>query len=411
MTDKAVYWIWVQRAAGPGSADAPRLLETFGTAEAVFRADREALQRIGIRGRALEALCRKELKEAQKLWEKSCRIGWVLTPEDDLYPASLRTIYSPPLVLYGKGRLPDFSETATPAVAMVGTRECSTYGIQAAAALSAGLAAVGCPIISGGARGIDCAAHEGTLYAGGCAVIVQACGLDVEYPLATRGLRRRVLENGGAIISELEPGTKVNKGSFRIRNRIISGLSRGVCVVEAPSASGALITARAARDQGRDVFVVPGRLTDESSAGSHELIREGAYLVTRPSELLEEYPTHFGRKLLEEANAGQLAYYAWLEKGARKPLKVADSPKEIAVAAQSPIESDEAVGEPVPCPSGASNNARMVYACVVNGKPAVDDICLEAKLTPGEVFAALTELELFGCVTSLPGKRYTVSRS
>lgn len=407
MSDTLIYWIWMQRAVGAGGSAVSRLLEAFSSAEAVYRADRTALMGVGVRGRALEALCRKELKDAEKQRERCARLGWMLTPEDELYPEPLKHIFSPPLVLYGKGRLPDFGDAALPAVGVVGTRKCTPYGISTAAAMSAGLAAVGCPIISGGACGIDRAAHEGALYADGHTVIVQACGLDVNYPVANRDLRREVLENDGAIVTEFAPGTAAHRGNFRVRNRLISGMSRGVCVVEAPSISGALITARAARDQGRDVFAVPGRVTDENSAGSHELIREGATLVTRPSDILSEYPQHFGRKLTEEADRAQTAYYEWLEKGARQALKVADASAEIAVAATLTVETE---GEPQPCPDGVGATARTVYACITDEELAVDEICEREGLTPGEVFAALTELELFGCVESRPGKRYIVSR-
>ncbi len=407
MSDNLLYWIWMQRAVGSGSSEVPKLLSAFESVEAIYCADREALMRAGVRGRALTALCNKELSGARKQEARCSRLGWMLTPDDALYPTPLRHIYSPPLVLYGKGRLPDFSESATPAIAIVGTRECTPYGIEAAAAISAGLAAAGCPIISGGARGIDRAAHEGALYAGGSTVILQACGLDVNYPRATQDVRRKALESDGAIVTEFAPGVSAQRGNFRIRNRLISGLARGVCVVEAPSVSGALITARAARDQGRDVFVIPGRVTDESSAGSHELIREGATLVTRPSDILHEYPQHFGSKSTEDADRGQQAYYEWLQQGIQRRLKVADDPTEIAVPAESPVEP---AGDPVPCPDSVGGNAHRVYDCVTNEELAVDEICERLELTPGEVFAALTELELFGCVESRPGKRYTVSR-
>ncbi|MBR2406701.1 MAG: DNA-processing protein DprA [Clostridia bacterium] len=405
MRESLLFWIWLQRAVGPGSADVPQLLASFKTAREVWNADRMELERAGITGRRLlDALCRKSLDGAKKQAELCSRLGWMLTPEDGLYPAPLRQIYSPPLVLYGKGRLPDFSETATPAIGMVGTRKNSRYGEQVAAAMAAGLAAAGCPIISGGARGIDRASHEGTLYAGGHAVIVQACGLNVEYPYPNRDLRRRVLESGGAIITEFLPDTKAFSGNFRIRNRLISGMAHALCVVEAPTISGALITARTAREQGRDVFVVPGRATDKQSEGSHALIREGAVLVTRPSQLLEEYPHRFGETLEEQADRGQAAYYEWLESGARIPSRVADAPTEL------PGVEPKIEGEPAPCPDYASEGAKRVYAALEGQEPlAADVICELIGLTPGEVFAALTELELYGCVDNRPGKRYAIS--
>ena len=164
VADTVVYWIWLQRAIGPGSSEVPKLLEAFGTAEAVHRADRLELQKAGITSkRTLDALGRKSLDAAEKQVQRCARMGWMLTPEDERYPEPLRQLFSPPLVLYGKGELPPFDETAAPAIGIVGTRRSSIYGVEATAALAAGLAAAGCPIISGGARGIDRAAHEGAL--------------------------------------------------------------------------------------------------------------------------------------------------------------------------------------------------------------------------------------------------------
>ncbi len=407
MRESLVYWIWLQRAVGPGSADVPRLLSAFQTAENVWNADRLTLERGSITDRRLlDALGRKSLDAARKQAEQCARLGWMLTPEDELYPEPLRHIFSPPLVLYGKGRLPAFDEGSLPCVGVVGTRRCTTYGIQAAAAMAAGLAAAGCPIISGGARGIDRAAHEGALYGGGHTVIVQACGINVEYPYTNRDLRRQVLDSGGAILTEFLPDTKAFGGNFPIRNRLISGMSQAICVVEAPSRSGALITARTAREQGRDVFVVPGRVTDTQSDGSHALIREGAVLVTRPSQLLQEYPHLFGETLEKDADCGQAAYYEWLASGARVPNRAADVPRAL------PETEPEQIGDPVPCPAFASETAQRVYAALRGGESlAADVICEAVGRTPGEVFAALTELEVYGCVESRAGKRYAVQRN
>ena len=407
MRDSLTYWIWAQRAIGAGGSDAACLLKAFPTAEDLYYADRSELVKSGVRGRTVDALCRKDLSEAKKQRERCETLGWMLTPEDELYPEPLRHIYSPPFVLYGKGRLPDCGPSAVPCIAMVGTRECTSYGIEAAAAMSAGLAAAGCPIISGGARGIDRASHEGALYAGGHTVVIQACGLDINYPMKNDDLRRDVLNNGGAIITEFAPGVRAERGNFHIRNRLMSGMARGVCVVEAPAISGALITARAARDQGRDVFVVPGRITDEASVGSLQLIREGAALVTRPSDILCEYPQYFNSKLTEDADRGQAAYYEWLKRGMRTVQRVADAPPEIVVASVPSVESS---GEPKACPEFVSDAARTVYACITTEERTVDEICEREGVTPGEAFAALTELELFGCVERRPGKRYIVSR-
>lgn len=403
--ESVLYWIWLQRALGPGSAEVPRLLELFSTAQEIHSADRFDLLKAGISGRSVDALCRKSLEAAQKQAERCAKMGWVLTPEDEQYPEWLRHIFSPPLVLYGKGDLSPLNHSAMPAVGMVGTRHCTLYGETSAAAMAAGLAAVGCTIVSGGARGIDRAVHEGALYAGGHTVVVQACGLNVEYPLVNRALRRQILESGGAVVTEFLPDTKAFSGNFQIRNRLISGLARAVCVVEAPSISGALITARTARDQGRDVFVIPGRVTDTQSEGSHALIREGAALVTRPSDILQEYPSIASETIEQEADRGQKAYYEWRRKGGERP-PAARAPEE-----PIPLPTTEPEGEPVPCPEQVSAKARSIYEFLCNNQPlAADAICEKMNITPGELFSAMTELELNQCVDSRPGKRYTVRK-
>ncbi len=402
MVEASVYWIWVQQAVGAGSSTAARLLQAFPSAKAIYEADRDALVRAGVTGGSLNALCRKSLDAAERQAERCARLGWILTPEDAQYPRPLRSIYSPPLVLYGEGPLPSFDEKDPPAIGMVGTRRSTPYGVTVAGAMAAGLAAVGCPIISGGAVGIDRAAHEGTLYAGGHAVLIKPCGLDVEYPFANRDLRWRVLESGGAIVTEYASKVPVRAGNFRVRNRLISGLACGVCVVEAPEISGSLITARTAAEQGRDVFVVPGRVTTPESYGSHRLIREGAALVTRPSEILQEYANRCKEKDGAEADRAQAAYYEWKQRSRGDELWAADTPPATAdKAAETETAAD------IPCPNGVSETARRVYEALSGDPLSAELICERTRLTPSEVFAALTELELYGCVDSHSGKRYT----
>lgn len=400
MAESLVYWIWVQQAVGAGSSTAAQLLQSFPSAKEIYEADRDALERAGVTGTALNALCRKSLDAAQRQAERCARLGWALTPEDTLYPRPLRNIYSPPLVLYGEGPLPSFDEEDPPVIGMVGTRRCTSYGVTVAGAMAAGLAAVGCPIISGGAVGIDRASHEGTLYAGGHAVLVKPCGLDVEYPVVNRDLRWRVLESGGTIVTEYAPSVRM--GNFRVRNRLISGLARGVCVVEAPEISGALITASKAVAQGRDVFVVPGQVTAPESYGSHRLIREGAALVTRPSEILQDYTYRRREEDGAEADRAQAAYYEWKQRSRGDELWGTDN----APAATTAKVTETEVAD-IPCPNGVSETARRVYEALSAEPLAAELICERTRLTPGEAFAALTELELYGCVDNHSGKRYT----
>lgn len=396
MNKSTPYWMWIQQAVGQGSSAVPKLLDAFSSPEEVYAAGRLELERAGLSGKPLECLCRKSLDAMLRTAERCEKIGWILTPDDSAYPALLRQLYSPPLVLYGKGILPDLNTPAVPPIGMVGTRKSTAYGDRAAGGIAAGLAAVGSVVISGGATGIDCASHQGALYGGGRTVAVQACGLDVEYPVPNRHLRQRILEEGGAVITEYLPGARAFPNHFHVRNRLISGLAWGVCVVEAPERSGALITARHAREQGRDVFVVPGNITSAESQGSNELIKDGAALVTRPSEILREYQTRCGGALQEnEADRAQAAYHDYLERGQqpiRRTLRVADGTK---------------LHMPTPCPDGASDLAKAVYEALTDTPITAEELCSISGIQAGKLFSGLTELELYGCARSYPGKRYS----
>ena len=395
MNDSTVYWMWIQHAVGAGSSAVPKLLEAFSAPEEVYEADRITLQRAGVSGKALECLCRKTLDPIKRMMQRCEQLGWIITPEDVGYPDLLRHIYSPPLVLYGKGLLPQLDATSVPSIGMVGTRKSTSYGEKAAGGIAAGLAAAGCVVISGGAVGIDRASHEGALYGGGRTVAVQACGLDVNYPIPCCEVRERIVEQGGAVITEYEPGVVAYSNHFHVRNRLISGLSWGVCVVEAPEKSGALITARLAREQGRDVFVVPGNITSLQSYGSNELIKDGAMLVTRPSEILADYQSRCGNVLLtEEADRAREAFFAYREQG----LPMIQKKTVQHVASPKPI---------IPCPDTATEKAKRVYAALTQHPITAEELCTVTQMAVSDLFAALTELELFGCAQSYPGKRYS----
>ncbi len=394
MTNNTLYWMWIQQAVGQGSSAVPKLLDAFSSPEEVHRADRLELQRAGVTGKALDCLCRKSLDGVNRLAERSQKLGWILTPEEDAYPDLLRQIFSPPLVLYGKGRMPDFDTVSAPPIAMVGTRGCTAYGEKVAGGIAAGLASVGCVIVSGGAKGIDRAAHEGALYAGGCTVAVQACGLDVPYPQINSRLRAAIVEQGGAVITEYTPGLPAYRNHFKVRNRLLSALSWGVCIVEAPKISGALITARTAVEQDRDVFVIPGNITSQASYGSNELIKHGALMVTRAGEILQSYQARCGVLPEAEADRAQEAYFAFHEHGGELPL-------------ENDVPQTQAEEPTVSCPDSASAEARQVYEHLTAQPMTAEELCVRTGIPVGTLFASLTELELIGCVRSYPGKRYS----
>lgn len=206
----------------------------------------------------------------------------VLTPQDERYPYSLKQIASPPQVLYVKGSLPDLCGS----IGIVGSREASGYGLKAAGVFAADLAAAGIAIVSGGARGIDTAAHRGALAAGGATVAVVGCGIDIAYPAVNKALFKEICAHG-ALVTEFPPGTPPKAHNFPARNRIINGMTHGILVVEAAKKSGAMITAEYAMDEGHDVYCVPGSIFLPTSIGCHSLIKSGAQLVDKPEDILE----------------------------------------------------------------------------------------------------------------------------
>ncbi len=399
MDKNTLYWMWFQQIVSQGTSTAPRLLARFSSIEELYRADRGDYCYVGAPSYILDALCDKSLDKVTELAEKALRYGgWIVTPDHRDYPTPFRNLYSYPLALYGRGFLPHFE--ALPVISIVGTRKSTANGEKVASAMAAGLAAAGCPIISGGAVGIDRAAHEGAMYANGLTVAVQACGLDVNYPPKNVYMRERILESGGALISEYPPGTETRPSFFQVRNRLISGLSWGVCVIEAPFRSGALITARTARDQGKDVFVVPGDVLNANYNGSNRLIREGATLVTNPADILQEYQIRCGNTLdEEEALRGQQAFY---ERG-----KVKTECRQMPVVSDPGWLLDETETTPLqPLPDGVSQTCRRVYDTLGTKPISAEILCEKTGIPIGEIFSVLTELEIYGCIRNYPGQQY-----
>jgi len=281
------HWVALSLAPGVGSVLFKRLIQAFGSPERVFKTPPTKLARVeGIGPKVVESLKRfdwkprveKEFRSAQKIGAR------FVTWEDEEYPPNLKNIYDPPPLLYALGSLLPQDQMA---VAVVGSRNPTTYGRAAAERISMGLSRRGITVVSGLARGVDSCAHQGALSAGGRTIGVLGCGIDIIYPPENRELFQRVAAQG-AVLSEFPLTTPPDSDHFPIRNRIISGLSLGVAVVEATLRSGSLITARLALDQNRDVYAVPGNVDSARSEGTNRLIKEGAKLVTRADDILEE---------------------------------------------------------------------------------------------------------------------------
>lgn len=397
--DSRIYWIWLAQALGRGEQAMGDLLDTFGSAAVVYTATDKALREAGIPQRVVRRLKDKSLAEARTILNRVVEADdWVLTPEDALYPVNLHRLADRPAVLYCRGTMPDMDARLT--LAVVGTREPSEEGWREAYSLASGLSAGGAIIVSGGAKGIDAAAHAGALESGGVTVAVMACPVDGNYPIENSGLRRRILDEGGLLISEFPHGS-TDKCIYQIRNRIIAGMSHGVCLGETPIRSGGLITSRLGREQGKEVFAMPGTLAGHRNDGAHREIRGGAALITCAADVLEEYETLFPTLL--DIDAAKETQELLDKQPAKKPAAEKKAKKQKAKSVELPAK---AVTSPAECPDTASAAAKQVYACLTDKPRPVDDLAAETGLPIPALLGALTELEMFGCAAIAAGQQY-----
>ena len=383
------YWLWLTELRGLKNQTRLALLRHFGTPEQVFFADSgELLLTEGITRADLAILENHSLETAERILADCQRLGIrILTIQDAEYPSRLKNIYDPPCLLYIKGRLPAFDETV--AVAVVGTRDCTPYGIQCAEKLSYGLTNGGAVVVSGLAKGIDAAASRGALRAGGMTAAVLGNGLDVYYPAESRYLYEDVAA-AGALISEYPPGTEPAKQHFPARNRIISGLCLATLVVEAPEKSGALITAETANEQGRDVFAVPGPIDAPASVGCNRLIRDGAGLVSDAWDILQEYEARFPEKLREHEAKEQPKTLGYQARQKEEPKVV---PPSLSLSRGDVTLTDDQI---------------VLLRILSDEEPAlVDDLIEQTGIPTRRVLSALTVLEIENLVQQHSGKRYT----
>lgn len=406
--DSRLYWIWLQQALPAGSRAVEDLLDAFGHARVVYEATPEQLKKAGMTDELCRSLSDKSLDKAHRILDRVLEMGdWVLTPEDALFPLSLRHMTGCPAALYARGVMPDLDRT--PAVAVVGTRHASRMGWREAYALSAGLAAGGMVVVSGGAVGIDAAAHSGALSAGGTTIVVMACPLNENYPRENEPLRRQVIANGGLLLSEFPPDEPY-KCEFPIRNRLMVGLSQAVCLAETPTRSGARITARLAREQNCEVFALPGALAGHLYDGAHKEIQSGATLVIRSTDILREYALMFPGMLdLDAAEQMQKQ----MERGASsQPQKQQkEKPRRKRSRAKrekkpQPVDTASPLSMSVACPDTASDAAQAVYAILTDRFVPVDELAATSSMPIAVLLAALTELEMYGCAENGAGQQY-----
>jgi len=386
------YWVWLQILSGVPGQLKLELLHHFGSPEEVyFASEGDYLQVEGLRPDMAKLLDNKSLARAEKVLSDCAEDGqFIVTMDDALYPNRLRNIFDPPILLYGKGAMPLFDEEV--AVAMVGTRSCTPYGIRAAQELGFELTKQGAMVVSGMAKGIDTAALQGALRAGGFTVAVLGGGADVIYPAENSRLYEDIAATG-VILSEYPPHTEPEHWHFPIRNRVISGLSLATVVVEAPEdRSGALITAGTALEQGRDVFAVPGPFDARVSGGCHRLIRQGAALAASAWDILEEYVPRYPHKLRKNRETlPDLPAGAPVKKsGEEKKIEPEEKRKSISLPEENLPPEQEAI----------------LRQLKTEEAVLTDDIALALDLPVYQVLSALTMLELAGYIAKVGARSF-----
>ena len=401
------YWVWLAECRGVSNQAVLALLRHFGSPEDVFYADTgEILLTEGITREQAKALEDHKLDKADKILADCQRLGLrILTIQDAEYPGRLQNIYDPPCLLYVKGRLPAIDEEA--AVAVVGTRDCTPYGVACAEKLGYGLASGGAVVVSGLAKGIDAAAMSGALQAGYPTVGVLGTGVDVVYPACNKALFAQVEQNG-CLLSEFLPGTRAFKWNFPRRNRIISGLSVGVVIVEAPERSGALHTARAALEQSRDLYAVPGNVDLPSFAGSNQLLREGACPVCCGWDVMSEYTSLFPDKIrkvhFRAEGTSPAAEPTPRQTIKKKEPKQPERKKDIDnTPAAAYIDLNTAL-------QGLPEQERAIVSCLTEGEKLVDEVIAATGIPSGQFLRQLTMLELKGLIVRLPGNRLALRK-
>lgn len=368
------YWVWLSCALG-AKAKTNKIFTAFKNPLEIYEADTQKRENSGVfTPKQREKLSKLTLDDAERIVSLCERNGWdIVTPEDFEYPAGLRKINNMPLVLYVDGDITCLRGKVM--IGVVGTRNPGIDGITVTHNICTDLAAAGAVIVSGGALGIDSAAHESALYADGKTVCVLGCGFGTNYLMSNEAMRREISKNG-ALVSELPPYTPASKATFPSRNRIISGMSHAVLVVEAGERSGSLITAKAAIAQGRDVFAVPGNVLSSAYTGANRLIADGAKAAVCANDILKSFAIKYPDRLRLEL-IGTIEY-------------------------REKEETKET-------PPGLDPAMEKVYNSLGNEPLHFDDIVAAAGLSQSQTVTALMQLELAGHIKQTESKKYIIN--
>ncbi len=394
---KVDYWIWFAQKNGLRSKRRLELLEQFDSPETLFHMTKDEMKKKKLSIRERLIFQDKDLSYVESIKERCREVGiHILTYDNPAYPEKLKEIQDPPLVLYVrcKERI-NLNEKIC--ISMVGNRAMTKYGELAANEIAKDLAKAGIVVVSGMAAGIDSASHVGALRGGGLTVAVLGCGVDVVYPKQNERLMHDIIMHG-MVISEYPPGTPPIGKHFPVRNRIISGLSEGVVIVEAPARSGSLITADLALKQNRDVFAVPGDINRTHSRGCNKLISKGAILVNAAEDVLKEYELKF-RNILKQYQKAEKS------QGSKEDSFVYTETKEEAFVVSAP---ETALAE-TPDFSGMTDVRKRIAENLSLNPTSLEKLSEKTKLSADELSMELTMMELEGIIRQLPGKNFVLN--
>ncbi len=394
-----MYMLWLSEAFPKGSCKPYMILSKVDSLEDFYNKGKEYWKSFKFLTTAdIKLLEKTKIERAEQIVDRCRALGIKITTIlSKTYPKMLRTIYAPPIVLYYKGNISCINDSVS--VSYVGTRYASDYSIETARKMSYNLAKCGCVVVSGCAVGIDSAAHQGALDANGLTVGVMACGLDINYPIETADLRANMIKTGGAIVSELSPGDRGTKGGFYVRNRLMSGMTQGTIIGQAPKKSGALLTANHAVEQGRDLFIVPPHdIYSDEYTGVVSLLRDGAKAVYDHTDVIVEYKntyTHLLHTIDQEEKHTNMVQVPKKERKAKT-----DNP--------TPITKQKKDEKSLVNIENLTSNQRKIYEVLSQNKTHIEQIVIQCGLPYKDVISALTMMEIMGVVLSYPGQNYSI---
>lgn len=414
MADTLKYWVWLQACLGYANPKINIVRRFYPSVVDFYEGGKQEWILCGCFTKSeMKNLCTFTLEQAQQIIDKCNQLGYKMyTMDMKDYPDQLKEIYDPPAVLYVNGNLPDVDNILS--IAMVGTRNATVVGKRLAYSIAYDLSKSGVVVVSGGALGIDSSSHNGALMAEGSTICVLGCGINYNYLMSNAEMRSKIAQTG-AVISEYPPDTAPQKYSFPKRNRIISALSQGVLVVEAGEKSGALITATTALSQNKDVFAIPGDVTNAVAFGTNKLIKQGAKPVTNAQEIIEEYTNKYSLTIAEPLPIEQISdnILNSIPNGRKRAVSVNQiiSEKNNGITIENkdkPITDKGCTTNKISKKEldDISDNAKAIYDIVFENPSTVDDIIIKTKLPVSVIMQAFTELELEEVITRKSGGIY-----